>query len=434
MTAAALFAQAYARFGWHTLPVKPGAKQPLTRHGHKDATRDAVKIRKLWQRVPTANVGVAVKPSDLIVVDVDPRNGGTLDALPALPATLTAHTGGGGVHLFFRRPTPCPQLPGKLAAGIDLKTDGYVLVAPSVTTGAYLFDCFDPLCDPLPDLAEYPLALLHGSEAAAAAPAKAINPSPRPAHKLAATIPQGERNNALLSLAAGFVRRGIIGDELNKRMQRLNAERCQPPLGADEVDGICLRATGYGSSGFVMFPHRLQDSPGWRSLSPPAQSIALVALRRAGNDAPFALAASDFAGLPGFCNRGAFYRHRKELLQVGLLHVAQHGRRTQQGCAPDLYVVATTARQGSLSAKREPSELRAAQSRKVPKRNPALSSKMAPVVKSTNSFWGVGVSCAPAKPETGDTQTLAALCVLVDNRPLHIPSVADYYAVQGVAA
>jgi hypothetical protein len=265
------------------------------------------------------------------------------------------------------------------------------------------------------------------AKVAASAPARA-------AHKLPATIPQGERNNVLLSLAAAFVRKGVIGEALNTRMQRINAERCTPLLGADEVDTICEHATGYGSDGFLILAHKLLDSPGWRSLSPSAQAIALVAVRRGGNDAPFALAASDFAGLPGFCNRGAFYRHRKELLRVGLLQVAQHGRRTQHGCAPDLYLVATAARHGSLSAKREPSEVLAAQSRKVPKRNPALGIKMAPVVKSTNRGCALVLSCVPAKARTApDTQTLAALCVLVDNRPLHIPSVADYYAVQVAA-
>ncbi|MCK9365898.1 MAG: bifunctional DNA primase/polymerase [Metallibacterium scheffleri] len=433
---AALFAQAYARFGWLVLPIKPGAKRPLTRHGHKDATRDVVKIRALWQRAPAANVGVAVEPSGLIVVDVDPRNGGRLDALPALPPTLTAHTGGGGLHLFFRRPTPCPRLPGKLAAGIDLKTDGYILVAPSVTAGAYRFDCFDPLRDPLPDLAEYPLALLHGSEAAAAAPAKAISPSPRPTHKLPATIEQGERNATLLRLAAGFVRRGIIGDELNKRMQRLNAERCQPLLGADEIDGIATRAESYGSSGYVLIPHRLLDSPGWRSLSHAAQAIALVAIRRAVNDTPFALAVSDFAERLGFRKRGAFYRHRTELLRAEFLRVAQHGRRTQQGCTPDLYTVAAGALQGSLSAQREPSEMCRAQSRKVTKGNLALGNQREPVVKSTNRLLrscAVAGTAEPRNVHALGTQTMAALCVLVDNRPLHIPSAADYYTPQAAA-
>ena len=264
-------------------------------------------------------------------------------------------------------------------------------------------------------------------------PANAASAPTRPAHKLPDTIPHGERNNVLLSLAAAFVRKGFIGEALNKRMQRINAERCTPPLGADEVDTICARATAYGSDGFLILAHKLLDSPDWRSLSPSAQAIALVALRRAGNDAAFALAASDFAGLPGFCNRGAFYRHRKELLRVGLLQVAQHGRRTQHGCAPDLYLVATAARHGSLSAKREPSEVLAAQSRKVPKRNPALSYKMAPVVKALTRLSRSCYACVSAKPETGDTQTLAAFCVLVDKRPPQIPSVAGYYAAQVAA-
>jgi hypothetical protein len=428
---AALFAQVYARLGWHVLPIKPGAKRPLTRHGHKDATRDAVKIRAWWQRAPNANVGIAVEPSGLIVVDVDPRNGGSLDALPALPATLTAHTGGGGVHLFFRRPTPCPRLPGKLAAGIDLKTGGYILVAPSVTAGAYIFDCFDPLRDPLPDLAEYPLALLHGSEAAAAAPAKAISPSPRPAHKLPATIPQGGRNATLLRLAAGFVRRGIIGSELNTRLQRTNAERCQPPLGADEIDGICLRATGYGSSGFVMVPHKLLDSGAWLELPPAAQSLVIAGLRRAGQaNAPFALPFPDFIGRPGFKADRSFYAMRDAALNAGFLKLDTAARRTQHGCTAALFTISPDALGGSLTRKKTVSWI---VSRYPAKRLSALTRKKTEVLKALTGSCALGVCVDLGTAHKPSTQSLARLFVLADHRAVHIPSPARYYTQQGAA-
>ena len=89
-----------------------------------------------WDRWPEANVGVVTGwVSALVVVDVDPRNGGdaTLAALEAeegaLPATVTSLTGGGGRHLYFAHPTHLvPSRP--LGGGVDLKADGGVIVVP----------------------------------------------------------------------------------------------------------------------------------------------------------------------------------------------------------------------------------------------------------------------------------------------------------------
>jgi len=265
-------------------------------------------------------------------------------------------------------------------------------------------------------------------------PGKAASAPTRPAHKLPDTIPQGERNSKLLSRAAGFVRKGIIGCELNTRMQRINVERCTPPLGADEVDAICERATAYGSDGYLRLPHRLLDSPGWRALSLPAKELATAALRRAPLDGtPFALPFSDFCGLRGFRNSAAFSRHRSELVRAEFLRIESKGRRSQHGVLPAMFTVPDAARQGSL---RPQSALSETDCRKVRYGHIpplALRPQSAHVVKSTNRLLRSCSSCVSAKPETGDTQTLAALCVLVDKRPPQIASVADYYAVQVAA-
>ena len=48
-----------------------------------------------------------------------------------MPHTITAQTGGFGQHYLFKRP-PGVSFRGQLAQGIDIKSDGYVIVAPSV--------------------------------------------------------------------------------------------------------------------------------------------------------------------------------------------------------------------------------------------------------------------------------------------------------------
>ena len=79
----------------------PG-KHPLTPHGFKDATTDPRRVTAWWRnRWPGANIG-GVPPAGVVVLDVDPRNGGesSLDRLQLahgeLPETLTCLTGGGG--------------------------------------------------------------------------------------------------------------------------------------------------------------------------------------------------------------------------------------------------------------------------------------------------------------------------------------------------
>lgn len=53
--AAAWYAEALA---WPVFPLKPRGKQPLTRHGFKDASVDPDVIHSWWERWPAANIGV----------------------------------------------------------------------------------------------------------------------------------------------------------------------------------------------------------------------------------------------------------------------------------------------------------------------------------------------------------------------------------------
>ncbi len=128
-----------AAAGWSVFPCKwrgATAKAPLTQNGFHDATSDLEQVRAWWSRWPKAMIGAPV-PSTLLVLDVDPRNGGSIegleDVLGPLPATLTAWSGrgDGGRHLYYFRPVFRPSA-ARLPSGIDLKLSGYCIVPPSV--------------------------------------------------------------------------------------------------------------------------------------------------------------------------------------------------------------------------------------------------------------------------------------------------------------
>lgn len=217
------FALAYAALGWHVFPLLKGTKRPngrLAPRGHLDATTDEATIRAWWAAAPEAGIGVAVKPSRLVVVDVDPRNGGhfDLERIEAQHGTLAtdvlAYTGGGGLHLVFLAPADVGRLPGKLARGIDLKADGYIAVEPTFADQAdpphlkaYAWEASSNPLDaavpsPLPgwiaDMAQ-PAAALHSGPAGLAA-----GPVPLPEAELAEIrhalgfIPALERETWLL--------------------------------------------------------------------------------------------------------------------------------------------------------------------------------------------------------------------------------------------
>lgn len=159
-------ALSYSALGWPIFPLhtiaggqctcssgkachSPG-KHPRTLTGFKEGTTDEKTIRKWWDRWPDSNLGLWCK--GLIVVDVDPRNGGneSLDDLFATVAdthgfsTLTAITGGGGRHYIFRAPDDrgydCKPVPG-----IEIKsTGGLIVICPSLHHSGNTYEWEDP--------------------------------------------------------------------------------------------------------------------------------------------------------------------------------------------------------------------------------------------------------------------------------------------------
>lgn len=129
-----------AKAGWNVLPLngkQPAFIEGLITRGHLDASRDHDTIRAWWSKRGDYNIG-AVIPENLLVLDIDPHNGGSQEALEAaagvaLPRTLetVSGRGDGGRHLYYFRPFDNPYR-RNIPEGIDVKTNGYMVMPPSI--------------------------------------------------------------------------------------------------------------------------------------------------------------------------------------------------------------------------------------------------------------------------------------------------------------
>jgi hypothetical protein len=119
----------------------------LAPNGCKNATADIAKVDWWWRAAPDANIGIAT--GEIVVIDVDPRHGGD-EAFqriePRLPPTWRVHTGGGGLHLYFRNAgnREIRNSAGLIGAGIDVRgVGGFVVGAGSnhISGGVYALEC-----------------------------------------------------------------------------------------------------------------------------------------------------------------------------------------------------------------------------------------------------------------------------------------------------
>jgi len=136
----------YARQGLLVFPCEPREKRPIGRlapNGYHDASADIEIVTAWWDTEPNANVGLPCVPNRFLAWDIDPRNGGD-EAWAALcdgqelPETVCAVTGSGGRHFLFQIPDgelqahPVDPETGEKLAGLDIKANGYIVVANSV--------------------------------------------------------------------------------------------------------------------------------------------------------------------------------------------------------------------------------------------------------------------------------------------------------------
>jgi hypothetical protein len=247
----------FLQLGWAVFPVhgvktngqctcgntecKRIGKHPRTVHGVKDATCDEQTIRRWFARWPDAGIALATgSASRIFVLDIDPRHGGdeSLTALEQkfgeLPRTRESRTGGGGRHLFFLMDPnqTIHNSTSKLGLGLDVRSEGgYVVLPPSLHLSGNRYQWVNEKDSiPLPQwLAEL----------------SAKNPSRPRTETVNRSIPEGQRNSHLASLAGTMGRRYMSPAAIEAALLVENQKCCVPPLDEPEVRGIARSVSRY---------------------------------------------------------------------------------------------------------------------------------------------------------------------------------------------
>jgi putative DNA primase/helicase len=258
----------YARRGWLVVPmhtIKDGkcscwknndceraGKHPIAEHGVYDATTERGQIKRWWTANPNANIGIATgRKSGIIVLDVDPRNGGERRlkrlrrTLGPLPDTVTALTGGGGRHLVFKYPSFAVRKDTsgkKFGRGVDILSDGCIMVAPPsrhATGKRYRWKESKSYLDVEPEkLPKTWLDRLRKDGSAGPGTEKLSTQAD-------GRIPEGQRNTLLTSLAGTMQRGGVSPAAITAALIAENKAKCTPPLDESEIKKIVVSITKY---------------------------------------------------------------------------------------------------------------------------------------------------------------------------------------------
>jgi Protein of unknown function (DUF3987)/Bifunctional DNA primase/polymerase, N-terminal/Primase C terminal 1 (PriCT-1) len=283
----------HASRGWPVFPVwwaiedrcscgnpdcpKP-AKHPIGKlapHGRNSATIDPEVITTWWGQYPEANIGIPTgTESGLVVVDIDPRNGGTeskhkMERLGNFPITPTTWTGGDGEHIYLQHPGNGHYIKSKSELGgfpgIDQKADGgYIVAPPSNHLSGNQYSWKIGPDTPLAKIPNWLMALLltDGGE-----------PKRQSNGRVGDQIPQGQRNQTLTSLAGTMRRRGTSLEAIEAALLAEN-KRCDPSLPENEVLSIARSVSRYPFPGEGWpDPQELQDP---KKLSVPTLPEALL--------------------------------------------------------------------------------------------------------------------------------------------------------------
>ena len=239
-----------AKRGIYYYPTAPNSKSGLKgSRGFNDAVNTDSKARE-WFQGTANNLGVNLKKSGLMVVDVDVHGGGNgkhnlsklFQTYSRFPDTLIEKTPRNGLHFFFKVPSGI-KTKSKVNAfsnqsGIDLMCDN-ILIAPSKINGS----SYQNVSGSYDDITQVPNWLI-----------EFIKPKPmnysgsnysrgkkytgRLLDKIVKGTNKGQRNDFLTSLAGSMLAVGTDPSNTYALLNVINQNFVSPPILQSELDEI----------------------------------------------------------------------------------------------------------------------------------------------------------------------------------------------------
>ncbi len=242
----------YAELGYPVFPCVSGDKTPQTTHGYKDASTDLEQIHTWWTQKPSSNIGI---PTDgLLVLDIDVEAtwlNDDLDRQVELAVAPMALTPSGGRHYVYRQPADKAwrNTQSEIAPHVDTRANGGLFVVPpSALPGRKVYHWapgyeLDVSPDQLPEPPDWLITLLDKTDPVATS----SHCLPRVANSSVPgnPIPNGQRNGTLARLGGNMRRSGMTQAEIESALQRVNLDRCIPPLNSGEVQRVAASVARY---------------------------------------------------------------------------------------------------------------------------------------------------------------------------------------------
>src|SRR5215207_9290983 len=228
----------YRRRGWSPIPIKRHSKHPnlaeLEPYLYREATTEELNS---WA---WPGVGIVTGSlSGILVLDVDGPEGQAELKKHGHPVTPMARTASGGMHLYFSHPDQHVRTGIRVAPGLDVKASGgYVVAPPSIGENGKPYEWIVPPEEAkLAEPPEWLMNILERERPKGAAP------------RVGERIRPGKRNETLTSIAGTMRRRGMGEAEILAALEVTNAQRCEPPLEAAEVEKIAASVARYEPAG-----------------------------------------------------------------------------------------------------------------------------------------------------------------------------------------
>lgn len=229
-------------FNMSVFPLWYRSKKPITDHGFKDASKDPTVIGDWWTRYPCANIGCATGlVSNIVVLDIDPKPTSEevlknfVSKYNSITPTLTARSGRGGFHFYYRTKIRLPSRVG-IIEGVDFRGDGgYIVLPPSIHENGNAYQWLTPSGLPVEEIAEIPQwlidVILKGTDG---------NSSEKLYNDILSksVIKEGQRTSTMTSMIGHLLARGVLPSLVRKLVHAVNTTNFDPPLDSIDVEKI----------------------------------------------------------------------------------------------------------------------------------------------------------------------------------------------------